>query len=200
MATVVKKMMGGSVRRIGNDVLASPRAFSIGAPIEDHARTAMIGAAEDFPYAPGTLASPAGVRITIAARVCLPRSLESSTPAKAAAKEGGEGPQTRLIAFGKGSTGEAEPVGTRTLSLRQRSTRRSSLPRFKWWMTRRTPGPRSSAPESLPTPRLQSCRLPVKYVWATEEKKLLAVSRQVFGWAGLIFTPPKDPVFCGSIE
>jgi hypothetical protein len=103
MATVARKMMGGSVRRIGNDVLASPRAFSIGAPIEDHARTAMIGAAEDFPYAPGTFASPAGVRITIAARVCLPRSLESSTPAKDAAKEGGEGPPTRLIAFGKGS-------------------------------------------------------------------------------------------------
>jgi hypothetical protein len=103
MATVAKIMMGGSVRRIGNDVLASPRAFWIGAPIEDHARTAMIGAAEDFPYAPGTFAGPTGVRITIAARVSFPRSPESSTPAKDAAKEGGEGPQTRFIAFGKGS-------------------------------------------------------------------------------------------------
>ena len=93
MTTVAKTvMMGGSVRRIGNNVLASPRAFSLGAPIEGRERTAMIGAAENFPYAQGTFASPAGVRITIAARVSFPRSPESSTPAKDAAREGGAAP------------------------------------------------------------------------------------------------------------
>jgi hypothetical protein len=92
MATVTKMMMGGSVRRIGNDVLASPRAFSIGAPIEGRERTAMIGAAENFPRAQGIIASPAGVRITIAARVSSPRTPESSTPTKDAAREGGAAP------------------------------------------------------------------------------------------------------------
>ena len=92
MATVRNMMMGGSVRRIGNDVLASPRAFLMGAPIEGRARTAMIGAAEDFPRALGTLASSAGARITIAARGSFPRPPESSTPTKDAAREGGAAP------------------------------------------------------------------------------------------------------------
>jgi hypothetical protein len=89
MATVAKIVMGDFVRRIGNDVLASPRAFSIGAPIEGRERTAMIGAADHLPCAPGTFASPAGARITIAARGSIPRPPESSTPAKDAAREGG---------------------------------------------------------------------------------------------------------------
>jgi hypothetical protein len=92
MATVANMMMGGSVRRIGNDVLASPRAFSRGAPIEGRERTAMIGAAEDFPPAPGTFASPAGGWIIIAARGSLPRPPESSTAVKDAAREGGAAP------------------------------------------------------------------------------------------------------------
>ncbi len=101
MASMTKMMMGDSVRRIVKDVLASPRAFPIGAPIEGRERTAMIGAAEDFPWARGTLASSAGTRITIAARVSFPRPPEPSTPAKDAAREGGVGPQTRFIASGK---------------------------------------------------------------------------------------------------
>jgi len=91
MTTVAQElMMGGSVRRIGNNVLASPRAFLLGAPIEGRERTAMIGAAEDLPYARATFVRRAGVRITIAARVSRPRCApESSTPAKDAAREGG---------------------------------------------------------------------------------------------------------------
>jgi hypothetical protein len=92
MATGAKTMMGDFERRIGNDVLASPRAFSIGAPIEGRDRTAMIGAAEDLPRARGTMAGPAGARITIAARESIPRPPESSTPAKDAAREGGAAP------------------------------------------------------------------------------------------------------------
>jgi hypothetical protein len=103
MATVAKMLMGDSVRRIGNDVLASPRAFSIGAPIEGRERTAMIGAADNFPRAPGTFAGPAGARITIAARGSFPRPPEPSTQTRGATREGGAGPQTRCIALGKGS-------------------------------------------------------------------------------------------------
>ncbi len=100
MATMTK-MMGDSVRRIVKDILASPRAFAIGAPIEGRERTAMIGAAEDFPCAQGAFTSPAGTRITIAARGSFPRPPEPSTPAKDAAREGGAGPQTRFITFGR---------------------------------------------------------------------------------------------------
>ena len=89
---MARMMMGGSVWKIGNDVLASPRAFLIGAPIEGRARTAMIGAAENLPRTRGTVTSPAGTRITIAARGFLPRLPESSTPAKDAAREGGAAP------------------------------------------------------------------------------------------------------------
>jgi hypothetical protein len=93
MATVAKKvMMGDFERRIGNNVLASPRAFLIGAPIEGRARTAMIGAADHFPCAQETREGPAGARITIAARGSFPRPPESSTPAKDAAREGGAAP------------------------------------------------------------------------------------------------------------
>jgi len=52
----------------------------------------MIGAAENFPPAQGTLASPAGVRITIAARGSFPRPPESSTQTRDAAREGGAVP------------------------------------------------------------------------------------------------------------
>ncbi len=92
MASMTKMMMGDSVRRIVKDVLASPRAFPIGAPIEGRERTAMIGAAENFPRAQGAFASPAGTRITIAAREGFTRPPESSTPAKDAAREGGAAP------------------------------------------------------------------------------------------------------------
>jgi hypothetical protein len=92
MATVTNMMMGGSVRRIGNDVLASPRAFLMGAPIEGRETTAMIGAAENLPRAQGTFAGHAGARITIAARGSFPRPPESSTPTKDAAREGGAAP------------------------------------------------------------------------------------------------------------
>jgi hypothetical protein len=92
MVTVAKMMMGDSKRRIGNDVLASPRAFLIGAPIEGRERTAMIGAAEDSPQVRGTFASPAGARIPITARGSFPRPPGPSTQMRNAAKEGGAAP------------------------------------------------------------------------------------------------------------
>jgi hypothetical protein len=49
----------------------------------------MIGAADNLPRVRGTVASPAGTRITIAARGSFPRLPESSTAAKDAAREGG---------------------------------------------------------------------------------------------------------------
>jgi hypothetical protein len=49
-----------------NDLMASPRAFWMGAPIDGRAGTARIGAAENFPRAHGDRAIPAGRRLTIA--------------------------------------------------------------------------------------------------------------------------------------
>ncbi len=86
MATVANMMMGVSVRRIGNDVLASPRAFSIGAPIEGRADTAMIGAAANFPRPHGVLVIPGPTRMTIYVTFS-PHLPESSPPKDTATEE-----------------------------------------------------------------------------------------------------------------
>ena len=86
MATKAVIIKGGSVRRIANERLASPRVFSIDAPLEDHDQTAMIGAAEDFPRPHGIRTIPVSTRMTIDVTLS-PRPPESSTP-KDAAMEG----------------------------------------------------------------------------------------------------------------
>ena len=92
MASVAAMMTrGGSVLRVVNHVLASPRAFSIGAPIEGSEETAMIGAAENSPRADGTPEISTGTRMTIAVKSPSLRSPASSTP-KDAATESADAP------------------------------------------------------------------------------------------------------------
>jgi hypothetical protein len=84
VVTVMKK--GGSVRRTAIDVLASPRTFWVGAPVEPGDPTTTIGAATTFPRVPGIRAIPIPTRMIIDA-VFFPCTTESSTP-KDAATEG----------------------------------------------------------------------------------------------------------------
>jgi hypothetical protein len=70
---------GVSVLRVRDQVLASPRALTIGAPIENREATAMIGAAEYSPRADGTFTSPADPRMTIPVVSSFRRTPESST-------------------------------------------------------------------------------------------------------------------------
>ncbi len=60
-----EKIHGGLVRRIANEMLASPRALLMDAPIEGHDPTVMIGAAEDFPRRNGIRTIPVPMRMTI---------------------------------------------------------------------------------------------------------------------------------------
>ncbi len=80
------KIQGGLVRRIANEMLASPRALLMDAPIEGHDPTVMIGAAEDFPRRNGIRTIPVPTRMTIDVTMSA-RPPESSTP-KDAAMEG----------------------------------------------------------------------------------------------------------------
>jgi hypothetical protein len=74
---------GGSVRRTAIDLLASPRTFWVGAPVESGDPTTRIGAATTFPRVQGIRAIPRPTRMIIHAAF-LPCTTESSTPREAA--------------------------------------------------------------------------------------------------------------------